>query len=777
MADRVYLHVGVPKTGTTFVQDVLWRGRHQFARHGVCYPLRRRTEHFAATMDLRGATWAGKPSSTWEGAWDRLADRVRTSGAHTAILSGELLAAADPAAVERAVRSFPDHEVHVVVTARDLARQLISGWQEQVKHRVAVRLDEFVAGCLHVVGHDTGPTGDRARRLGRRFWSLHDLPQVTRRWGDPLPAGRLHLVTLPPAGGPRGLLWERLAGVMGLDAALGVGDLARPNPSLGAAEAELLRRYNASRASDLSPSQYDQVARVLLAEKVLAGSPGPALVLPARFADPVHQLCGTVVDELAGRGYDVVGDLTELVPDVGELRAAPEVPVGPELLADALVRAVAGLVAELGPWQRRLKARRSAREDRESPARTSPLGRRRPRPPTGAAPHAGPIYLHVGAPKTGTTFLQDVLWHHRESLATAGVLFARRRYGDHYHASLNLRGVPDPAPTPTGTWDHVVQQVRDWPGTSVVSHELFAAARPDAVERAMESLGADRVHVVYTVRDLWHLLGAEWQESTKHGRSLSFAAYLHDVLERGTDGVVGRWFWSVHDPVDVLARWSAWLPPERVHVVTVPPRGADPTLLWQRFAGLVGLEPARWDTSVARTNTSLGAAEVTFLRLVNERIGAGTRGMAGSRDYSRFATGLLAQDILAGRSGKARYAPPPALFEEVRARSERFAAGLHDAGYAVVGDLDEIVPTGPGAPTRDPDTTTDEEILDIGHDALAELLQRATAMRAADGPAGAASGGRRSGSLLRRLAGRAGVAVSRRASRTRPRRTREEHPA
>src|SRR3954452_7154638 len=47
------LHIGAPKTGTTFVQQVLWHNRARLAEKGVDYPFTGPREHFAATMDLR----------------------------------------------------------------------------------------------------------------------------------------------------------------------------------------------------------------------------------------------------------------------------------------------------------------------------------------------------------------------------------------------------------------------------------------------------------------------------------------------------------------------------------------------------------------------------------------------------------------------------------------------------------------------------------------------------------------------------------------------------
>ena len=53
MAQRVFLHVGLPKTGTTYVQTVLWRNRAALAEQGLVYPGPRRREHMWASMVVR----------------------------------------------------------------------------------------------------------------------------------------------------------------------------------------------------------------------------------------------------------------------------------------------------------------------------------------------------------------------------------------------------------------------------------------------------------------------------------------------------------------------------------------------------------------------------------------------------------------------------------------------------------------------------------------------------------------------------------------------------
>ena len=50
----VYLHIGEPKTGTTFVQQVMWRNRAALAAQGVVLPGHHPQDHFRASQDLRG---------------------------------------------------------------------------------------------------------------------------------------------------------------------------------------------------------------------------------------------------------------------------------------------------------------------------------------------------------------------------------------------------------------------------------------------------------------------------------------------------------------------------------------------------------------------------------------------------------------------------------------------------------------------------------------------------------------------------------------------------
>ena len=125
------------------------------------------------------------------------------------------------------------------------------------------------------------------------------------------------------------------------------------------------------------------------------------------------------------------------------------------------------------------------------------------------------VYLHVGGPKSGTTFIQHVLEHNRATLAGAGVLVVGPRL-ELIHASMAVRGDRRLADLPAAAgdaWDRVTEQVREWQGdAAIMSYELFANASTEQVRTALERLEGIEVHVVVSARDLGKAIASSWQE-------------------------------------------------------------------------------------------------------------------------------------------------------------------------------------------------------------------------------------------------------------------------
>ena len=301
----MFVHIGAPKTGTTFVQNVLWSNREALAADGVLYPYESRQEHFRAMLDLRQRGWGAKGRGVSRGAWDAVAGRATGWHGHSVILGNEILGGATEAQIQRVVDSLAPAEVHVIFTARDLARQLVSDWQEHIKHRHTITLEDFVDDLIEH-GLAAQPP------FGEMFWGLHDADHVLRRWSKIVPSDRIHLITLPPPGASGNPLWQRFCSVTGLDPDRYSLEVRRSNPSLGRTEAELLRRLN-KRVTNLDPPHYDYLVRMRLTGTALKGK-GGRLVLPEGRMPWVVERSRALVDALAGGGYDVVGDLEELMP-------------------------------------------------------------------------------------------------------------------------------------------------------------------------------------------------------------------------------------------------------------------------------------------------------------------------------------------------------------------------------------------------------------------------------------------------------------------------------
>ena len=332
------------------------------------------------------------------------------------------------------------------------------------------------------------------------------------------------------------------------------------------------------------------------------------------------------------------------------------------------------------------------------------------------------VVLHVGAPKTGTTFLQKRLLRLHDRLRDEhGVLFPADVYDRHYFAAVDLQdGMFHGSyiAESRGQWARVAAAARQWPGTSVISHEVLASARPEHVRRALDDLAPAEVHVVYTARDLGRQLTSRWQEDVKHGLTETFEQWWAAVARRDEHHGHARWFWHTDDPTDVVTRWGDAVGLDRFHLVTVP-RGGGPDVLWERFAGVVGFDPAvAADDAEDEENAGLGVAEVELLRRVNRAL----QGLYPATDYNLAVKGVLAHETLRRHTGDRRITLPPDLYPAVRELAEEWVATLEARGVRIVGDVEELLPR-PPAPGGEPGTAAAEDVLDVATWAVSELLQ------------------------------------------------------
>jgi hypothetical protein len=335
------------------------------------------------------------------------------------------------------------------------------------------------------------------------------------------------------------------------------------------------------------------------------------------------------------------------------------------------------------------------------------------------------VYLHIGEPKTGTSYLQSLLWSNRARLAAQGVVLPGYNRQDHNRASRDIREAKrapsDPADPWIGDWDVLIGQALRAGGTAVISDEILAACNPRQADRALRSLESAEVHIILTVRDFASLLPAEWQEIVKCRGTVQWEEWLDSVIdaEPAADRRRRSWFWTVHDTLATLGMWSRNIPTDHVHVITVPPHG-PPDLLWARFATVLGIDPDCIDRTDASVNPSLGLPEAEFLRRFNETLPKDVPYWFYTRDIKR----ILALDLLRTRPCQHRLGLPPRGEAWAREQAKILVAGLRDAKYDTIGDLDELIPGPAARPYVGPADLPAEQLADAAVSAAAELMHR-----------------------------------------------------
>lgn len=335
------------------------------------------------------------------------------------------------------------------------------------------------------------------------------------------------------------------------------------------------------------------------------------------------------------------------------------------------------------------------------------------------------VLLHLGLPKTATSYLQGILWSHREQLRDAGVLLPGRRRPDHLWftwAVLEHAGLENFTGWRRTAYERVLADIDAWPGTALVSHEFLAAATVEQAAALLEALAPAEVHLVITAREALGLFAASWQESLKNRGVATMAEYPPP-----DDDPQPIWDWWTLDLAAVLGRWGGLVPPERVHVLPLARGGAPRDLIWRRFAQVLGVDPEGYDADAGFPNRSMGVAEAETLRRINlgfkrhrllrPRLARGTM----IRTY-------LADERLVPRGGD-RFWPHPEQIEECRARGERAVAAVHAGGYDVLGDLEDLRVPAELAPRRTADQVSDAEVAEIATDLLALVVDDVRQLR------------------------------------------------
>ncbi len=300
MANRVFLHVATPKSGTTYLQRVLWRNAEVLRKGNVLLPGTFK-RHYTAAKSVTDRKQMRQVNIKVTGAWPRLAEQIN-SWPDDALVSHELFAPATVEQAETAKAALNAAETHLILTARALHKQLPAAWQQGVRGGNTLTFDRYL---------DRIRTGEGT--AAKWFWSVQSLADIAQRWGVGIPAEHIHIVTVPPDSSNPGLLWQRYASVLSIDPASCDIDIPKKNVSVGAVEAELMRRvHNRGDSRFRDDRRYSPWTRRLLVKGVLSERRGTPFGPPDDAREWLSERTAAMTRAIEAGGFSVVGDLREL---------------------------------------------------------------------------------------------------------------------------------------------------------------------------------------------------------------------------------------------------------------------------------------------------------------------------------------------------------------------------------------------------------------------------------------------------------------------------------
>ncbi len=318
MADRVVLHIGTMKSGTSFVQSALMANRKALRKSGHLFLGRSFGRQSRAVRDVLAK---GRKGSD---AWAALANEARAFKGETGIISMEFLSFAGPRQIGAFLEPLEGLEVEVVITVRDQFRAIPAQWQTFTRN---FGTDDWATYLRRI---SSGAPEDGSERAVETFNRAQDVATMIERWSSRPRVSQTVVVTVPDPAAPPAELWHRFCAAIGAPVEETSLDELHANPSLGYASCDLLRRMNVH-LGDVSPKAYRKGIRPLAREVLVplrAEETRPLLdVSAAEFARGRN---AQIRASVSGRGLPMIGSLEEL-PLPEDLAEHPaEVPAAPE---------------------------------------------------------------------------------------------------------------------------------------------------------------------------------------------------------------------------------------------------------------------------------------------------------------------------------------------------------------------------------------------------------------------------------------------------------------
>lgn len=352
----------------------------------------------------------------------------------------------------------------------------------------------------------------------------------------------------------------------------------------------------------------------------------------------------------------------------------------------------------------------------------------------------GARLLHIGPHKTGTTSLQSAFHVRRAEAAAQGVHYAgpNRQPMQAAHA---ITGKPSPYADgkrpPRSRWRDLVREVHGaGPKRVVISSEGFADADEDGIRTVVTDLGADRLHVIVTLRPLASILPSQWQQYVQGGMTLAYDKWL-DAMFNQPQGKVSPSFWVRHRHEALVKRWADAAGGSNVTVIVADDLDRDRQL--RLFEQLTGLREGTLVPETNLSNRSLTLPEIETVRAFNHAFRAEGLGTQLHTKVMRFGAAEHLKRRTPG-ADEPKIETPAWALDRANEVAREIVAGIRASGVRVIGDLESLVaPASKGTATdadAAPAAISDATWAEVGAEAAVGILLASGLARGAESRSG-----------------------------------------
>lgn len=310
---------------------------------------------------------------------------------------------------------------------------------------------------------------------------------------------------------------------------------------------------------------------------------------------------------------------------------------------------------------------------------------------------SGTRLVHIGAPKAGSTALQNAASTLRAPLLEHGVRYPGHSLNHQRATSVLIRrpaeswggGVP-----PEEWWTTFKKDMEadDAAERTLVSFECICQGDADGVRRVRDEFG-EGLHVTLVLRNFGSLLPSMWQQMVKMGSTRTLDGFLKmSLADPRAPRIPGTDAFHRADGRNLVERWAEIVGPDRITVIVL--EKSAPDRLFDTFEGMLGLPAGLLATAPSDgqlDNRSLTAHEAELVRVLNERV---LNDWQVARTEHRNLIWMGAVDrMLANRTpepDEPRIALPEWAAERAVAAGTHLADALRASGVRVIGDVAEL---------------------------------------------------------------------------------------